>query len=1169
MKKFFIFTTLLLSLLTFSTSQAKESPISFNRGFQMNGGWLQGMDTWDNYLVSLRNYGWCDLYRIDGLNSGTRLGYFKLGSFDDNATTLNHCNSASFSSQFYADGDKLPLLYVCRCNASPDADGMVSVCYVERIDVDNAKSTLVQKIYYQEAENYITMYAIDRQNNALYCFGNSQGQNGGEGNKHFVYKFKIPEVGEGKPDKVYLTKSDALESYYIEDTYSGQFNDVLQGGAVYNDILYMPCGYGTSHSPSGEISMLYLWDLKNRKMVKELNLDGIFSEELEDISVNYPGWLVLQAIDNHIYFMSKEEDITKWDDLITFRGVLYRITDREARTAEAIDIVTEAAGMNLPGMVFDGTTPYTVTALSDSLFAGNTTLTSVTLPPSLKTLGHGTFDGCNNLKTVVSRLRNPDDCDLETAFTDAQKGVISLYYPRGCADTYRTATGWNAFAKLEEADNLVLDVAFHGGNIVRQKGGATNAVGKMGQSIVQYSPDRKLYFGSTKLNTTDNNTDTYNGNSVFYVKYDGNDNVGLALTNQFTLEAVFRLDKTAGAAYNSSTSSWSHADLIKIISSQQGGGLCLKQSATERTRNSNGTSHLNGLSTEFIRHRLYSTNPLGAYNNVSSGYFLKTGVFYHVAVTYDRETNTETIYVNGEPKVTQKLGGTGELMFPDCGTTRRDKGMFFILGGDARSENTPTSAEFPCAVTFKSFKIYNEAFPADQIAGLYNTDEVKQLTEPVIRQRLLDVQFGKDGAFSDASPYATLVKNKSTAVITTELNAAQQRYEMVCKGDAKTFLRRPYYYDAAFTKAFSRGYSLEVYAKVPDGDRTASISPFGGEQASGGPTFEILKTGVVKFRANAFGCSGPTQYSYSQGKGNLTASGKFKTGEYIHYVAVFDPNPDTMKVRNGRVSLYINGQLASTRTFNGTEMSDLPVANWQWFCVGGNTNSNNGVASCQYPWTGNIAIARLWSQPLSADDVTLLNEQAVNPASTTVTIPASGYAAACLPYTAVVPEGLTAYVISDETTSTVTLKPVATAGQAMPYATPVILHGNAGVYHPEAVPSDDATVVNLPDTNRLEGNLASLDVAAGQVYALATDATGQPVMQLIEADSLLTADLSYLPYTTQGDRIKTFRVEEPEGINAVRTTEDKQGRRYDLLGRPASEGQRGIIISDGKKQLQK
>lgn len=1169
MKKCIFLATFLLSVATFFPAQAKESPISFNRGFQMTGGWLQGMDTWDNYVVSLRNYGWCDLYRINSLNSGTRVGYFKLGSYDDNSTTLNHCNSASFSSQFYEEGDKLPLLYVCRCNSNPDADGMVSVCYVERIDVDNAKSTLVQKIYYQQAEHYITMYAIDRQNNFLYCFGNSLGDNGGEGNKHFVYKFKIPEVGKGKAEKVYLTNADALESYHIEDTYSGQFNDVLQGGAVYNDILYMPCGYGTSHSPSGEISMLYLWDLKNRKMVKELNLDGIFSEELEDISVNYPGWLVLQAIDNHIYFMSKEEDITKWENLITFRGVLYRITDRKAQTAEAIDIVTPAADMKIPGMVFDGTTPYTVTSLSDSLFAGNSTLTSVTLPPSLKTLGRGTFDRCDNLKTVISRIKDPEQCDLGTAFTDAQKGTVSLYYPRDCAEAYRDAAGWNAFAQIGETNNLVLDVAFHGGNIVRQKGQESNAVGKLGQSIVQASPDRKLYFGSTKLNTADNNTDSYNGNSVFYVKYDGNDNVGTALSNQFTLETVFRLDKVAGAAYNSSSSSWSHADLIKILSSQQGGGLCLKQSATDKTRDSKGTYHLNGLSTEFVRHHLYSTSPLGAYNNVSSGTVLKTGVFYHVAVTYNRETNTETIYVNGEPKVTKILGGTGELFFPDCGTTRRDKGMFFILGGDARSENTPTSAEFPSAVTFKSFKLYNEEFSADQIAALYNTDEVRQLTEPTVKQRLLDVQFGKDGTFSDASPYATLMKNKTSAVITTELNAAQQRYEMVCSGNARSFLRRPYYYDAAFTNGLSRGYSLEVYAKVPDGDRTASISPFGGEQTSGGPTLEIQTNGVVKFRANAFGCSGPTQYSYSQGKANLSASGKFKTGEYIHYVAVFSPNPDTMKVRNGRASLYINGQLASTRTFNGTELTDLPVANWQWFCVGGNTNSNNGVSSCLYPWIGNIAIARLWSQPLSADDVTLLNEQAVNPASTTVTIPASGYAAVSLPYTALVPEGLTAYVVADETASTVTLKTLATSGQAIPYATPFILKGQAGVYHFDAVPADDAAVVIKPDTNRLEGNLASLDVTAGQVYALATDATGQPIMQLIEADSVLTPDVSYLPYTTEGDRIKTLLVEVPEGIESIKTSEEKQAVRYDLLGRPVGEGQRGIIISDGKKRLQK
>ena len=45
----------------------------------------------------------------------------------------------------------------------------------------------------------------------------------------------------------------------------------------------------------------------------------------------------------------------------------------------------------------DITIPDTVTGISDNVFSGNTSLTSVTIPGSVISIGSGAFSGCTNL----------------------------------------------------------------------------------------------------------------------------------------------------------------------------------------------------------------------------------------------------------------------------------------------------------------------------------------------------------------------------------------------------------------------------------------------------------------------------------------------------------------------------------------------------------------------------------------------------------------------------------------------------------------------------------------------------------------------------------------------------------------------------------------------------
>lgn len=282
-----ILISLLSCWMTMAAGQAYD-----NVGLTLTKSPVQGMDIWGRTLVSLQNAGTAGVYDYDG-NKLTYRGSVKLGS----AGADNHCNLASFSNQRYAASDSLPLLYVTRAYASKDSDGMVNVAYVERLNPVTMTSQLVQKICFTGI-NGAGQYMIDRQNNCLYIFGNTIA-NGKAGNKHYIYKYPIPPVGPGKPSKVWLSPDSALEGYLWEDTYTGGANPVIQGGAVHDGLMYLPCGYNTTAAPS----VLYVWDLVNRRMAAEVQLQTIFKGELEDVSVGYPGRLVLQANTNHIYWI--------------------------------------------------------------------------------------------------------------------------------------------------------------------------------------------------------------------------------------------------------------------------------------------------------------------------------------------------------------------------------------------------------------------------------------------------------------------------------------------------------------------------------------------------------------------------------------------------------------------------------------------------------------------------------------------------------------------------------------------------------------------------------------------------------------------------------------------------------------------------------------------------
>ena len=260
----------------------KSTLVGKLQGIEKQG--YQGMDIWGQTVVSCQNTGVITLYNYDGRTLTKRGDSFPMASNDKE----NHSNVVSMSRTFYKEGDPLPLIYVSQCSKGR-YKGMKDVCFVERIKPELNATELVQTILYKDENKnfgYAVQWVLDNENGYLYGYGNTINNNDPQ-NRHRIVKFRIPEVKEGL---VTLTDADLLENYLLEETYSLPFNPVGQGLFIKDEVLYMPTGFGQEKAPS----ILYVWDLKARRMRNVIDLTKATKGELEDCAA-FGSALMIQA----------------------------------------------------------------------------------------------------------------------------------------------------------------------------------------------------------------------------------------------------------------------------------------------------------------------------------------------------------------------------------------------------------------------------------------------------------------------------------------------------------------------------------------------------------------------------------------------------------------------------------------------------------------------------------------------------------------------------------------------------------------------------------------------------------------------------------------------------------------------------------------------------------
>jgi hypothetical protein len=173
----------------------------------------------------------------------------------------------------------------------------------------------------------------------------------------------------------------------------------------------------------------------------------------------------------------------------TFEQVVFAVDDVKVDVSSGEAFIVSGKGsigdVEIPAKVTINGTTYNVTGIADDAFLGNISLTSITIPNSLETIGDFAFYGCTNLtmihigsgiKTIASkafgqvataRTRSAGEglkmyCDavnVPTTAGDAFEGSdlsnAVLIVPDDSETSYKTSAPWSSFGKIMGAETYL------------------------------------------------------------------------------------------------------------------------------------------------------------------------------------------------------------------------------------------------------------------------------------------------------------------------------------------------------------------------------------------------------------------------------------------------------------------------------------------------------------------------------------------------------------------------------------------------------------------------------------------------------------------------------------------------------------------------------------------
>ena len=224
---------------------------------------------------------------------------------------------------------------------------------------------------------------------------------------------------------------------------------------------------------------------------------------------------------------------------------------------------------------------------------------------------------------------------------------------------------------------------------------------------------------------------------------------------------------------------------------------------------------------------------------------------------------------------------------------------------------------------------------------------------------ILDVVFDEDGSARDISAAGNTVKYVAGSACTLSWNDVYLKYvpsfshKQAGSGITSGFYRIEY--TDAIMSALDDGYTMEALIKPGKAPNGSEIKAFSAT-TSGGMAIMIANTSRGK----------GLEFIQHNGSAWCFASTDIipDPDVYYHVVGVWDKAA-------GKIHCYVNGELKKSVDCNGIKHMTTATTRARAFCIGGNTQSNTQLNGA---WNGDVAIARIYDEPLTAEEIKELYE---------------------------------------------------------------------------------------------------------------------------------------------------------------------------------------------------
>ena len=165
---------------------------------------------------------------------------------------------------------------------------------------------------------------------------------------------------------------------------------------------------------------------------------------------------------NHLYLNDKNNNFTTVDGILYDKDITTLILCPMGNRVNGSIIIPNSV-KRIKGASFNNSSiqsiiiPNTVTAIEDFTFYNSEFLRSVSLPNSLKSIGHNALDKCNALTEILSNNPIPPEIGRYNFDFISVRELGKLFVPKGSKTAYTLADGWNEFKNIIEMQETSAD----------------------------------------------------------------------------------------------------------------------------------------------------------------------------------------------------------------------------------------------------------------------------------------------------------------------------------------------------------------------------------------------------------------------------------------------------------------------------------------------------------------------------------------------------------------------------------------------------------------------------------------------------------------------------------------------------------------------------------------